>query len=316
MGTVVRKVRTGMMPPSGQPRPSRAVLDAFAAELETRLDKAAAANPNPGAIAIHRLNRTEYANAVRDLLDIEVDVTNILPADDSNEGFDNIADALSVSPTLIQGYVSAAMKISRLAVGDRTLTPIQVTYHRAQRARSGTHFDGLPLGTRGGMLIHHTFPLDAEYQFSTGGGGPAGRRGGGGGTDMTMDGQPLTIRGNQRISVKAGPHIIAMAVIEGRKAGGIDDAYSDFRVNSQFAVGGGVSTLVITGPFNATGVGDTPSRRRIFVCHPANAAEEAPCARKILTKLARRAFRRPLADDTEVDGLMTFYRAGTQGRGL
>jgi hypothetical protein len=307
---IVRKVRTGMMPPSGQPRPVRAVLDTFALDLESRLDKAAAANPNPGTLSIHRLNRTEYANAVRDLLDIEVDVTNILPADDSNEGFDNIADALSVSPTLIQGYVSAAMKISRRAAGDRTLTPSQVTYTAPSGLVQDTRFDGLPIGTRGGMLIHYTFPLDAEYQFATGGGGPGGGRGGGGGTDITLDGQPLTVRGNQRIKVTAGPHVIAMAVIEGRKAGGIDDAYSDFRANSQFAVGGGVSTLVITGPFNATGVGDTPSRRRIFVCHPTNAAEEAPCARKILTTVARRAFRRPLSDDTEVNGLMTFFEQG------
>ncbi len=307
---IVRKVRTGMMPPSGQPRPTRTVLDAFASELESRLDKAALANPNPGTLSIHRLNRTEYASAVRDLLDIEVDVTNILPADDSNEGFDNIADALSVSPALIQGYVSAAMKVSRRAVGDRTLTPSQITYTAPSGLVQDTRFDGLPIGTRGGMLIRYTFPLDAEYQFSTGGGGPGGARGGGGGTDITLDGQPLTIRGNQRVSVTAGPHVIAMAVIEGRKAGGIDDAYSDFRVNSKFAVGGGVSTLVITGPFNATGVGDTPSRRRIFVCRPTNAAEEAPCARKILTSIARRAFRRPLMDDTEVNGLMTFYELG------
>jgi len=310
---VVRKVRTGMMPPSGQPRPSRAALDAFATEVETRLDKAAAANPNPGSPALHRLNRTEYANVIHDLLAIDVDVTSLLPADDSNEGFDNIADALGVSPTLIQGYVSAAMKISRRAVGDRTLIPTQTTFVAPSGLVQDKLLEGLPLGTRGGMLIHYTFPLDAEYQFSAGGGGggaPAGGRGGGGGTDITIDGQPITVARNQRLTVKAGPHVIGMAVIEGRKAGGVDDAYSDFRVNSQYAVGGGVSTLVITGPYNATGAGDTPSRNRIFVCHPATAAEEVPCARKILTTLARRAFRRPLADDSEVDGLMTFYQQG------
>jgi hypothetical protein len=308
---VVRKVRTGMMPPSGQPRPARAALDSFAAELETRLDKAAAANPNLGTLALHRLNRTEYANVIRDLLAIDVDVSTMLPSDDSNEGFDNIADALGVSPTLIQGYVSAAMKISRRAVGDRTLTPTQTTYVAPSGLVQDTRFEGLPLGTRGGMLIRYTFPLDAEYQFTVGGGGaPGGARGGGGGTDITIDGQPITVRGNQRLSVKAGPHTIGIAVIEGRRAGGIDDAYSDYRVNSQFAVGGGVSTLVITGPFNATGAGDTPSRSRIFVCHPANASDEDPCARKILTTLARRAFRRPLADDSEVEALMTFYQKG------
>jgi mono/diheme cytochrome c family protein len=307
---IVRKVRTGMMPPSGQPRPSRAALDAFATEVEARLDKVSASNPNPGYVGLHRLNRTEYANVIRDLLAMDVDVSTLLPADDSNEGFDNIADALGVSPTLIQGYISAAMKISRRAVGDRTLTPTQTTFVAPSGLVQDKLLDGLPLGTRGGMLIHYTFPLDAEYQFSAGGGGPGGARGGGGGTDITLDGLPLTIRGNQRISVKAGPHVIGMAVIEGRKAGGIDDAYSDFRVNSQFAVGGGVSTLVITGPFNSTGAGYTPSRNRIFVCHPATAAEEVPCARKILTTLARRAFRRPLSDDSEVDGLMAFYQQG------
>jgi len=308
---VVRKVRTGMMPPSGQPRPSRANLDSFATELETRLDKAAAASPNVGSPVLHRLNRTEYANVIRDLLGIDVDVSTMLPSDDSNEGFDNIADALGVSPTLIQGYVSAAMKISRRAVGDRTLIPTQTTFIAPSGLVQDKRLEGLPLGTRGGMLIRYTFPLDAEYQFTVGGGGaPGGARGGGGGTDITLDGQPITVRGNQRLPVKAGPHTIGLAVIEGRKAGGVDDAYSDHRVNSQFAVGGGVSTLVITGPFNASGAGDTPSRNRIFVCHPANATEEVPCARKILTTLARRAFRRPLADDSEVDALMTFYQQG------
>jgi hypothetical protein len=308
---VVRKVRTGMMPPSGQPRPSRAALDAFAAELETRLDKAAAANPNPVSPSLHRLNRTEYANVIRDLLAIDVDVSTMLPSDDSNEGFDNMADALGVSPTLIQGYVSAAMKISRRAVGDRTLTPSQTTYVAPSGLVQDSRLDGLPLGTRGGMLIRYTFPLDAEYQFTvSGGGAPGGARGGGGGTDITIDGQPITVRGNQRLTVKAGPHTIGIAVIEARRAGGIDDAYSDYRVNSQFAIGGGVSTLVITGPFNSTGAGDTPSRTKIFICHPANASEEEPCARKILTTLARRAFRRSLTDDSEVDALMAFYRNG------
>jgi len=312
---VVRKVRTGMMPPSGQPRPPRATLDAFATEVENRLDKAAAANPNVGSPVLHRLNRTEYANVIRDLLLIDVDVSTMLPSDDSNEGFDNIADALGVSPTLIQGYVSAAMKISRRAVGDRTLIPTQTTFIAPSGLVQDKRLDGLPLGTRGGMLIKYTFPLDAEYQITVGGGGAPGGGGrggggGGGGTDITLDGQPITVRGNQRLTVKAGPHTIGMAVIESRKAGGIDDAYSDHRVNAQFGIGGGVSTLVITGPFNATGAGDTPSRSRIFICHPASASEEIPCARKILTTLARRAFRRPLTDDSEVDALMTFYEKG------
>jgi mono/diheme cytochrome c family protein len=301
---VVRKIRSGMMPPSQARRPERAVLDNFATELEARLDRAAAASPNSGATALHRLNRTEYANAVRDLLDLNVDVTTLLPSDDSNEGFDNIADALSVSPTLIQGYVAAAMKISRLAVGDRTAVPNQVTYQAPGGLSQEKHFEGLPLGTRGGMIIQHTFPLDGEYQISGGGG-----RGGGGG-DMTIDGQPVQAARGGRIQMKAGPHTIAVAAVDGRRSGGVDEQYADYRVNSRFGVGGGVSSITITGPYSPTGVGDTPSRRRIFVCTPQNAGEEASCARKIVTNLARRAFRRNLVDDAEVDSLMTFYERG------
>jgi len=302
---VVRKIRSGMMPPSGSRRPERAVLDSFATELEARLDRAGIANPNPGAPGLHRLNRTEYANAIRDLLDLEVDVTTLLPSDDSNDGFDNIADALSVSPTLIQGYVAAAMKISRLAVGDRTAVPNQVSYPAPNGLSQEQHFEGLPLGTRGGMIVKHTFPLDGEYQIAGGGG-----RGGGGGTDMTIDGQPVQAARGGRIQVKAGPHTIAMAVVDGRRAGGVDDQYSDYRVNSKFSVGGGVGGITITGPYNPNGTGDTPSRRRILVCTPQNASEETACARKIISSLARRAFRRNLLDDAEVDGLMSFYERG------
>jgi len=302
---VVRKIRSGMMPPSGSRRPERQILDALASEVEARLDRAAAASPNPGSPSLHRLNRTEYANSVRDLLDLEVDVTTLLPSDDSNEGFDNIADALSVSPTLIQGYVAAAMKISRLAVGDRTAVPNQVTYQAPTGLNQEQHFEGLPLGTRGGMVIKHTFPLDGEYQIGGGGG-----RGGGGGSDMTIDGQPVQVARGGRVQVKAGPHTIAVAVVDGRRAGGVDDQYSDYRVNSRFAVGGGVQSIVITGPYSPQGVGDTPSRRRIFVCTPQNAGEETSCARKVVANLARRAFRSNLIEDAEVDSLMAFYERG------
>ena len=171
---VVRKVKTGMMPPSGAPRPARERLDAFAASMEARLDAVADPKASLDTPALHRLNRTEYANAIRDLLDLDVDVSPLLPADGSSEGFDNIADALSVSPALIQGYVSAAMKISRLAVGDRTMAPAQIVYAAPPALAQDRHQEGLPLGTRGGMLVHHTFPLNAEYEFTIGGGGPGG----------------------------------------------------------------------------------------------------------------------------------------------
>src|SRR5262252_4605522 len=184
---VVRKIKTGMMPPAGARRPERSLLDATANEIEKRLDSAALRNPNPGSPALHRLNRTEYANVIRDLLALDVDVTALLPQDDATEGFDNIADALGTSPSLIQGYISAAMKISRRAVGDRTLIPSQATYNTPPGFSQDRHIEGLPLGTRGGMLIQHTFPMDAEYEFNIGG-GFGGGGGGGAGTDITVDG--------------------------------------------------------------------------------------------------------------------------------
>ncbi len=162
---VVRKVRAGLMPPAGVPRPERATLDGFAASLETRLDRAAALTPNPGSHLLHRMNRTEYANAIRDLLHLEIDATTLLPADDSSEGFDNIADALRVSPALVERYTSAAVKVSRLAVGNLLLTASTATYRVPGDLTQSNHLDGLPLGTRGGTMIEHTFPLDAEYSF-------------------------------------------------------------------------------------------------------------------------------------------------------
>jgi hypothetical protein len=311
---VVRKVKTGMMPPSGSPRPARDLLDAFAASMESRLDTVADPKASLDTPALHRLNRTEYTNAIRDLLDLEVDVTPLLPADGSSEGFDNIAEALSVSPALIQGYVSAAMKISRLAVGDRTMVASQVVYPAPPALAQDRHIDGLPLGTRGGMVIRHTFPLDAEYEFSVGG-AAAG--------DVTIDGARVTVQNTRRfrIPVTAGPHTIGVAVLDRQRGAGVDDAYSDFRAaNNGFSVGGGVQNLSITGPYNAKGPGDTPSRRRIFSC-TATASRVAPrpeatgadpaeqCARSILARLARHAYRGPVAA-REVDTLVSFYKQG------
>jgi hypothetical protein len=313
---VVRKIRTGMMPPSGARRPARTALDGFASELEARLDRAAAATPNPGMPALHRLNRTEYANAVRDLLDLDVDVKALLPPDDSSEGFDNIAEALGVSPSLVQGYVSAAMKISRRAVGDPHQITSQVTYSVAAGLSQDRHIEGLPLGTRGGVLVHHTFPLDAEYDFVVTGGafGPVGA--GGAVIDVTLDGEKVAITTPRsfRLPVKAGPHVIGLSLIDRVRAAGVDEAYSDFRTNAVFTLPGGVQTMVITGPINPSGPGDTPSRRRIFVCRPDAAAknavqQEKTCARRIITTLARRAYRRPALDD-EVETLMGFFHGG------
>ncbi len=304
---VVKKIRTGMMPPSGARRPERSVLDGFAAALETRLDRAVDPKAALATPALHRLNRTEYANAIRDLLALDIDVNVLLPADGSSQGFDNLAEALAVSPALIQGYVSAAMKISRLAVGDKTMAPSQVTFTPAPGLAQDRHIDGLPLGTRGGMLIHHTFPLDAEYDFALGG------RGGGPNIDITIDGEQVKVENprNFRLKVAAGPHTIGLSLPDRQRGAGVDEIYSDFRTNATFTTPGGVPSLVVTGPHNVTGVGDTPSRRRIFTCQPAAANEETTCARSILTTLARRAYRGSVSAG-EIDTLMAFYRQGRE----
>jgi len=213
---VVRKVRAGMMPPSGLPRPDRATLDAWTTKLEIELDRAAAAKPNPGSAGLHRLNRTEYTNAIRDLLGIDVDGSTVLPADDSSEGFDNIADALAVSPALIERYVAAAGKISRLAVGNLLISPSTVTYRAPADLSQTEHVEGLPLGTRGGMLIRHTFPLDAEYALKVrarsagigvGGVGPSGEE-----LELVLNGERVKLAGggtiDAKIRIKAGPQEI------------------------------------------------------------------------------------------------------------
>jgi mono/diheme cytochrome c family protein len=303
---VVKKIRTGMMPPSGSKRPDRAALDRFAGELEARLDRAVEPSAALLTPALHRLNRTEYANAIRDLLALDINVNMLLPADGSSQGFDNLAEALAVSPSLIQGYVSAAMKISRLAVGDRTVAPSQTTFAPPSGLAQDRHIDGLPLGTRGGVVFHHTFPLDAEYEFALG-----GRGGGPGGLDLTLDGAPLRVENPRgfRVKVSAGPHAIGLALVDRQRGAGVDEIYSDFRTNATFTTPGGIPTLVVTGPYNATGAGDTPSRRAILSCKPASAAEETACARTILTSLARRAYRGPVST-AEINTLLEFYREG------
>jgi hypothetical protein len=339
---VIRKVRTGMMPPSGAPRPDRTTLDGLAATVETSLDRAAAAAPNPGAPALHRLNRTEYGNAVRDLLDLPIDSTALLPGDDSSEGFDNLASVLSVSPALMQAYVTAAAKISRLAVGDPTTSAGLTTYLAPRGVSQAEHREGLPLGTRGGLIVQHIFPLDAEYEFRI------GRQGGGlfglapvgvdDSVEVTLNGERIRVldrnaRGPLRLKIPAGPQTIGVAVVRKANARGVDDLFSEH------AASAGVTNLVINGPLNPTGPGDTPSRRKIFICTPgpgvqddAPAAEatarsrrsspesdasEGGCARRILAKLATRAFRRPVSErDSTIAMLMEFFESGRKLRGF
>jgi hypothetical protein len=313
---VVRKVRAGMMPPGGAPRPDRATMDAFAAKLETALDHAAAANPNPGFTGLHRLNRTEYANAIRDLLALDIDASTLLPADDSSEGFDNIADALGVSPALVERYTSAASKISRWAVGNMLTSNFTVTYRVPGDLKQIEHIDGLPLGTRGGILVHYNFPLDAEYDFkirARGGGiGVGGQGVKGEELELTLNGERVKIAPGTsleaRVKVKAGPQTVGAAYIK-QSPPGADDLWQVYASSST------VSNVVISGPFNPTGLGDTPSRRRIFICTPASESEETACARKILSTLAQRAFRQaPSAED--LDTLLSFYQNGRKNGGF
>ena len=332
---VVRKLRTGMMPPAGAPRPDRGTLDRLAASVETVLDRAAAAAPNPGAPVLHRLNRAEYANAVRDLLDLPIDAATLLPGDDSSDGFDNISNVLSVSPALMQAYVSAAEKISRLAVGDGTTTSETATYPAPRGLSQAETREGFSAGTRGGFVVEHVFPLDAEYEFRV------TRTAGGFGlpavgieepVEITIDGARLLVIGRDaprvnRVRVPAGPHTVGVSVVRQANARGVDDLFSEWGISS------GVGSLTIVGPSNATGPGETPSRRKIFICRPgrteddpstdrsgsprAASRDEAPCARRTLAALATRAYRRPVPErDPSTDILMGFYTSGHERRGF
>jgi len=335
---VVRKIHSGTMPPLGMPRPDAATLDGFAASLEKELD--AAARPEPGRASLHRLNRAEYANAIRDLLALKVDVTSLLPADDESNGFDNIADVLKVSPSLLEQYLGASRTVAAVAIGDQGLGPVSQVYQLPPTLSQIQHIEGLPLGTRGGILIHRDFPLDGEYEFSTFllrnivGYMPGLEYGHqfeitvdgvrifltqvGGEEDNKMMDTNLGLAGNTidarlrvRVPVKAGPHDFAVTFIEKNHSESVEPL-QPFTRNLDLQDMNGVpiiNRVQITGPFAATGSGDTPSRRRIFVCQPKSASEELPCAKTIITTLARRAYRRPV-NDADLELLLSFYQKG------
>lgn len=311
---VVRKLRAGMMPPSGAPRPDRAAIDAFAAHIENSLDQFAVGHPNSGTVGLHRLNRAEYANAVRDLLDVDVDVSTLLPSDDSSEGFDNIAAALGVSPALLERYVAAATNISSLAIGDPATTPTTNTWRAPGDLSQTAHIEGLPIGTRGGMLFKYTFPLDAEYAFKIRARSAGLGVGAGGGPvplEITLDGariNPGKSATDFRLTITAGPHNIGVAMPQHSSAG-VDDIYGTYPDNA------GVTSVAITGPTNPSGPGDTPSRRKIFVCRPGPGEDETICAKRILTSLAERAFRRPVRD-TDLETLLGFYQQAKNAGGF
>ncbi len=320
---VVRKVRTGLMPPLGEPRPERAVLDVFAASLEGSLDAAWARAPDPGARPLARLNRTEYANAIRDLLAYDASaIASTLPVDATVAGFDNNAAALAVSPTLLEGYATAAMQIGRRAVGDRTMGHGEARYTAVPGPAQRAPIEGLPLGTRGGLAVEHTFPLDAEYDFVVSAAIPAAGWDNPTGALVYCDGPALDVTFNGasvsvddprrfRLRVPAGPQRIAVALIDERRCAGVNELYL-----GEVALGGAVQALTIIGPFESAGAGDTPSRREIFVCRPVVADDALPCAEQILARLATRAYRRSVVPGSvEVAELMRFYSLGREEGG-
>jgi mono/diheme cytochrome c family protein len=350
---VVTKLRTAAMPPVGRPRPDAAAYDAAAGWLEGELDRAAKSNPNPGVRPpLHRLNRSEYKNAARDLLALddlprEMEIDVLLPADDASYGFDNIADALGTSPSLIERYLSAAQKISRLAIGDAATPLIVDTYKLPPQLPQEDRFDGLPYGTRGGIRIERFFPLDGEYTFRMilGGARSSDRHD----LELLIDGeraQVFTIEGRGRgrgrgaapasgPAAGAAPASLALTLIEQappdyqvkrfvpaghhtviatfvkKTSAAVEDVLRPFSRSGQAGAPPQptLASVTITGPVAAAGPGDTASRRRIFTCRPASPEQEAPCAKEIVSTLAKRAYRRPVTDE-DLQTLLTFYNTG------
>jgi hypothetical protein len=343
---VIMKLRGGMMPPVGMPRPDEAILQRFAASLEQRIDRQALLSPDPGHKPIHRLNRTEYRNAVRDLLDLEVDVMDLLPADDESHGFDNIAGVLRVSSSLLEQYLTAARRVSSLAVGTDTEV-VRLAYRVPPDDSQQDEVDGLGLGTRGGLRFRHNFPQDAEYElaislmrnfhgyitglefahrleiaidgeqvFSAQVGGPEDNLA----SDRNMSAAALAIheRLKARVRVAAGPHDVGVTFFRRNHAASdeplqLHERHHDLQDMNGLPI---VEQVTVTGPFDPTGAGDTPSRRRIFTCRPGSTppsagearAQGAACARTILTTVARRAYRRPVTAD-DLAPLMELYEA-------
>jgi hypothetical protein len=330
---VVRKLRAGMMPPQGMPRPDAATYEAVTVALENELDRAAAAKPRLAAPAVHRMNRTEYANAIRDLLGLEIDPANYLPADDTSYGFDNVSSGLQVSPTLVEGYVNAASKISRLALGHET-GPGRKIYHAREDTSQEDHIEGLPFGTRGGMLIHHYFPADGEYMISwepvrTTVGGLFGGDSEDEKLELTLDGQRLklfkigqdvvlnTLREKLEVhvNVKAGQHDVGATFLATTYVPNVDlnrhyqRSILDDNLIDGFTNTPQVSSVMISGPSGGSRPANTSSRNRILTCKPAQRTEEVNCATKILTSLARKAYRRSLTE-ADTEKLLSFYQAG------
>jgi uncharacterized protein DUF1592/uncharacterized protein DUF1588/uncharacterized protein DUF1585/uncharacterized protein DUF1587/uncharacterized protein DUF1595 len=333
---IVQKLRSGSMPPAGLPRPDAATYNSLATYLESALDRESAAAPDPGRPAVHRLNRAEYTNAVRDLLGIDTDAldfSSLLPADDAAYGFDNIGDILGISPALLDRYLSAAEKITRLAIGDITIPPVLETIDVAKDLRQDVRMSDFPSGTRGGIAFLHYFPLDGQYLIKV---------------RLQRDflGTIIGINEPKRIDVRVDGVRVKLFTVGGEHKGKSNDVGADYeylstadsvmeirfpakagarlvevtylkdtvksetgRAARRGETVDGLDSVTIGGPYEATGVGETPSRIRILGCQPASAADEDPCAGKILSTLARRAYRRPVTDE-DIRPLMNLYKLG------
>jgi mono/diheme cytochrome c family protein len=338
---MVRKLRTGMMPPAGAKRPPDGALDGLVHALEARLDEWATANPNPGWRPFQRLNRAEYARAVKDLLDVDVDVSALLPPDTISHGFDNVADAQTFSPTLLEGHLRAASRVTALAVGDPDSSASEATYSLPKTASQLARADGAPLGTRGGLSVMHTFPADGDYVFRLDFfaeplGILFGNTASGEQIEVSIDGERAALfdinpRMNESttglslktasVHVPAGPHRVTAAFLQ-RFEGPVNDLVAPIEhtlADTEIGISVGITTLphlrnlAVVGPHRVTGVSDTVSRRRIFSCRPTMAADETACATAIVRRLAAGAFRRP-PTDREVARLIRFYDAGRQGQ--
>jgi mono/diheme cytochrome c family protein len=335
---MIRRLRSGMMPPVGSRRPDAATIAALVNGLETRLDRAAALNPNPGWRPSQRLNRAEYGRAVKDLLAVDIDVNAFLPADTLSDGFDNIADTQTISSTLMEGYLRAASQISRLAVGDKNASPTSTTWKVPRTASQMRHVEGAPLGTRGGLSVLHVFPADGEYLFKimlhmgpTGDlfGGPyRGEQ-----IEVSIDGDRVALmdinpRMNEqdpngmtmqtpKVDIKAGQHRVTAAFLQ-RFDGPADDlimpiehTLADTNIGEVFGTTAipHLRDFTVAGPLAVTGVSDTESRRKIFVCRPTAAIEESACAADVIRKLATQAYRGAVPAD-DLKDLMSFYERG------
>jgi hypothetical protein len=343
---VLHKVRARYMPPAGMPRPDEKTYQSLVSYLETSLDQLSAANPNPGRTAtLRRLTRTEYQNAIRDLLGLQVDVTQLLPPDESSFGFDNITVG-ELSPTLLERYLAAARKISRLAIGAPVHSPAGETILVPPDLTQEEHFDELPFGTRGGAAVEHTFPQDAEYEIQLqlsrdrnehieGLGEPTD-------VELLLDGERVHLftvkpvnditgirNANSvpsddqvdkhlhiRIPVKAGAHTLGVTfpkspslLLETER----QPYQAHFNMYRHPRIHPALYSIVVVGPYNATGAGDALSRHRVFVCHPAKPSEEEGCGKQILANFARRAYRRPVTDADIQVPLKLFSEARAQG---